>query len=91
MQCSSRKIRVFVWRERGVSRCAPGASALRGTVMGQQLRRTVKRRRRADYLERKKMKAKEAAASRPAATKTKAKKTPAAAPAPAAPAAAAAE
>jgi hypothetical protein len=72
---------------------APGGHpSYRRRLMGQQLRRTVKRRRRTDYLERKKVKAKEAAASRPAA-KTKAKKTAAPAPAPAAaaPAAAATE
>ena len=59
----------------------------RKRFMGQQLRRTVKRRRRAAYLERKKVKAKTAAAGRAEGGKTKSKKQ-AAAPAPA-PAAAA--
>jgi hypothetical protein len=48
----------------------------RERFMGQQLRRTVKRRRRAAYLERKKVKAKEAAAGR-SEGKAKGKKQPA--------------
>lgn len=50
--------------------------------MGQQHRKIVKRRRRADYLERKKAKAKAAAPARRAvAPKAKAKKTAESAPA----------
>ncbi len=50
----------------------------RERFMGQQLRRTVKRRRRAAYLERKKAKAKAATAGR-SEGKAKGKKQPAAA------------
>ncbi|MGI9086755.1 MAG: hypothetical protein ACR2HH_03275 [Chthoniobacterales bacterium] len=47
--------------------------------MGQQHRKIVKRRRRADYLERKKVKAKAATPARREAPKAKAKKSAAAA------------
>ena len=60
---------------------------LKSTFMGQQLNKIEKRRRRANYLERLKTKAKEAAVSKPKARRAPAKKAEAPAPAPAAAAA----
>ena len=78
---------VISLRSAAVFPIAPrGLPSYRERFMGQQHRKIVKRRRRASYLERLKVKAKAAAPAKRAAPKAKAKKTAAPAAAKAAPA-----